>query len=533
MPRFKALFCILVFAFTTSVYSQNRSKGFEAISKLFNSGNYTDVLSSLDSYKPRTKLLRSEKAYFKGISQSRLEQFDPASKSLVQAINLGTKRKDVFYEAGQAYYGNNDLDLAQKYFILSAKSGFKPSISYYYVAYSSQIQEDFKKAKKYYAKMTKQKDTTKEYLQIAQYQLGEVLLELAVKKEEDKEKQKELVKKHVIKRYDMALKVDPNSRLAKDVEARKKEIIRRFGLDPNQLVSGKMFPKKRHRLTLSQSYKYDNNITLTTNLPSVQDTRKDSYIYETNAGASYSFLFAQRYIITPELKVKFVKHSDRETPEVFEDDRYEIKPALKQRLDHKVFGRAGSFTFDLKHDYAARDQYQIKELKKYSTGNTWTIGEKIGFFRFGDTGLSYSSGDTEYHDPALDYDLTSWTISQTVIRPTGNLFLLTFNYSESRFANAPTNDSDTTMLRMDYIVPKFANQYTFHVGFSVTFLKVLATQATTGTEKTFAPSFKLSKAVRPNVKLSVNYDYSKKVSDAGQSNEYTKHVTGFEISAEF
>jgi hypothetical protein len=67
----------------------------------------------------------------------------------------------------------------------------------------------------------------------------------------------------------------------------------------------------------------------------------------------------------------------------------------------------------------------------------------------------------------------------------------------------------------------------------VTFLKVLATVVTTGTEKTYAPSIKLTKAVRPNVKLSVNYDYSKKVSNAGESNEYTKHVTGFEISASF
>lgn len=528
MPSLKAAICLFSLLLAGQVFAQ-KQKGFEAISKLFNQGAYPQVLSALESYKPRKKVAQAEKAYFKGIAQSRLEQFDPASKSLKKAISLGSKRTDVYYEAGQAFYGNNDLPEAQKYFIMSAKSGFKPSISYYYVAYSSQILEDYKKGKKYYSKMIKQKDATPEYLQIAHYQLGEILLELATKKENTKE----LVKKHVIPRYETAYNVDVKSRLAKDIAARKLEIIRRYRLDPNQLVSGKMFPKKRHRLTLSQAYKYDNNITLTTNQPSVQDTRKDSYIYETNAGASYAFLFWQRYIITPEIKLKYVKHSDRETPEVYEDDRYEIKPAIKQRLDHKIGSRPGSFTFDYKWDYAARDQYQKKSLGKYSTGKSWAIGEKIGFFRFGDTGLSYSQGDTEYHDPNLDFDLTSWTITQTVIRPTGNLFLFMWNFSESRFGLAPTNDSDTTMFRVDYIVPKFANQYTFHVGFSVTFLKVLATQATTGTEKTYAPSFKLSKAVRPNVKLSLSYDYSKKVSDAGENNEYTKHVTGFEISASF
>lgn len=528
MPSLKALFCLIVLLVSSQAMAQ-KQKGFEAISKLFNSGAYSKVLEALDSYKPKKKNARAEKLYFKGIAQSRLEQFDPAVESLKKSIALGSNRADIFYELGQAYYGNNDLPAAQKNFVISAKKGFKPSISLYYVAYSSQIMENYKKAKKYYTLMLKQKDATPEYQQIANYQLAEILHELATKKENTKE----LVIKHVIPRYETAFAIDKKSRLAADIEARKKEIIRRYRLDPNQLVSGKMFPKKRHRLTLSQSYKYDNNITLTTNQPSVQDTKQDSYIYETNAGAAYSFLFKQRYILTPEIKIKYVKHSDRETPAVYEDDRYEIKPAIKNRLDHKLGKKAGSFTFDYKWDYAARDHYQQKSLGKYSTGSTWAIGEKIGFFRFGDTGLSYSQGETEYHDPALNYDLTSWTITQTVIRPTGSLFLLMANFSESRFTSAPANDSDTTMLRVDYIIPKFANQYTFHVGFSVTFLTVIATEATTGTEKTFAPSVKLSKAVRPNVKLSLNYDYSKKVSDAGENNEYTKHVTGFEISASF
>jgi hypothetical protein len=506
-----------------------QARGFDAISNLFSKGSYAEVLKSLKTYRPKKRSLKAEKEYFKGISESRLEQFDPATKSLLKAIALGSKRSDIYYETGQAFYGNNDLPKAQNYFVRSAKSGFKPSISYYYVAYSNQILESYNEAKKYYSLMLSQKDASKEYLQIANYQLAEVLHALAVKKNDTKD----LVVKYVIPKYDQALEIDPKSRLATDIEKRKKEIIRRYGLDPNQLVSGKMFPKKRHRLTLSQSYKYDNNITLTTNLPSVQATRKDSYIYETNAGASYSFLFGQRYILTPELKFKYVKHSDRETPAVYEDDRYEIKPALKNRLDHKIGKKAGSFTFDYKWDYAARDQYQKKSLGKYSQGSSWAIGEKIGFFRFGDTGVSYSKGSTDYHNPSLDYDLTSMTITQTVIRPSGSLFLLMANFSESRFGLAPTNDSDTTMLRLDYILPKFANQYSFHVGFSVTFLRVLATVANIGTEKTYAPSFKLTKSVRPNVKLSVNYDYSKKVSNAGVSNEYTKHVTGFEISASF
>lgn len=532
MPSLKALVCLLILFNSTLVFAQNsqaNQSGFKAISNLFIQGLYPEVLKALQNYNPKKKESRAEKEYFRGIAQSRLEQFDPATKSLKKALALGSKRADLYYEIGQAYYGNNDLAEAQKYFVLSAKSGFKPSISYYYVAYSSQILEDFQKAKKYYAEMLKQKDSTPEYLQIANYQLAEIFLELATKKDNTRE----LVKKHIIPRYDKAIAIDDKSRLSKDVVARKKEVIRRYRLDPNQLISGKMFPAKKYRLSISQAYKYDNNITLTTNLPTVQDTRKDSYIYETNANASYSFLFAQMYIITPELKLKYVKHSDRESPGVYEDDRYEIKPAIKQRLDHKLGSKPGSFTFDYKIDYAARDQYQLKSLSKYSQGRTWSVGEKIGFFKFGDSGVSYSNGTTEYHDSNLNFDLTSWTLTQTVIRPSGNLFLLMWNFSESRFHKAPTNDSDTTMLRVDYIVPKFANQYSFHVGFSVTFLKVLATLARTGTEKTYAPSIKLSKAVRPNVKLSVNYDYSKKVSDAGESNEYTKHVTGFEISANF
>lgn len=525
MPSLKALVCLVILFNSTHAFAQ----GFQTISKLFNQGLYSEVLKALDSYKPRKRDAKAEKEYFRGISQSRLEQFDPAAKSLKKALNLGSKRSDVYYEIGQAYYGNNDLPEAQKFFILSAKSGFKPSISYYYVAYSSQILEDYQKAKKYYAEMLKQKDATPEYLQIANYQLAEIFLELAIKKDATRE----LVKKHIIPRYDKAIDIDNKSRLSKDIVTRKNAVIKRYRLDPNQLISGKMFPAKRHRLSISQAYKYDNNITLTTNLPTVQATRKDSYIYETNGTAAYSFLFKQMYIITPELKLKYVKHSDRESSTVYEDDRYEIKPAIKQRLDHKLGSKAGSFTFDYKWDYAARDHYKVKSLSKYSQGRSWSVGEKIGFFRFGDSGVSYSNGTTEYYDNNLNFDLTSWTLTQTVIRPSGSLFLLMWNYSESRFHKAPTNDSDTTMLRVDYIIPKFANQYSFHFGFSVTFLKVLATLARTGTEKTFAPSMKLSKAIRPNVKLSVNYDYSKKVSDAGESNEYTKHVTGFEISANF
>ena len=123
MPSFKALVCLIAI-----ITSSQAIAGFEDISKLFNQGEYSKVLLALESFKPKKKIIRAEKFYFMGISQSRLEQYDPAAKSLIKAIKLGSKRSDIYYEVGQAHYGNNDLPTAQKYFALSAKNGFKPSL---------------------------------------------------------------------------------------------------------------------------------------------------------------------------------------------------------------------------------------------------------------------------------------------------------------------------------------------------------------------------------------------------------------------
>ena len=224
----------------------------------FKVGDYVKTLKLLKNVQGNKKILGA-KYYLEGLSLNRLQKYDEAESKFKSSLAIGHKADDLYYEFGQSLYANNNLEEARKIFNKSAIRGYKRNTSYYYVAHISQILEDWKLAKTYYLKITKGQGVDSNTMQIAQFQLGEVLLSMA---EIKKNKSKTLVSKYVVPQFNKAIKKDRNSLLAKEIIERKAEVQKLYDLDPNLYKNGKVIPQKKWEFSYSQEFRYDNNITL-------------------------------------------------------------------------------------------------------------------------------------------------------------------------------------------------------------------------------------------------------------------------------
>lgn len=485
----------------------------------FKLGNYIESLNTLGKVRGGKKIMGA-KYYLEGVSLNRLQRYDEAELKLSASLSAGHRAEDLYYEYGQSLYANNKLEEAREVFNKSARSGYKKHTSFYYIAHISQILEDWKLARSYYQKITKSKNVETNLLQIAHFQLGEVLLSIA---EIKKNNSRNLVAKYVLPRMDQAISSDRNSLLAKEITTRRDEIQKRYDLDPTLYKNGRPIPARNWEFSFSQEFRYDNNITLATDLPSVQATQKDSNIFEMTVQSSFNKAFARRWTFTPDLRFSYLIHQDRDASEVFQNDQYKISPAVRSAVQHTLFGNPAALILDWDWDYIARDKLGDKNVSFYSRAATYTLGERFKLFGQGETTFKVKLKNYEGYQDSLDTTTTSFTADHILILPASTIMVLFFSYDK---IDAVTDSSDQSSIlgRIDYIIPGIANQYILNGAMSANFIK----KDLAGTNDiTLSPSVKLSKKITKKSKLNISYTYTQNLSDT-TANEYSKHVTGIE-----
>jgi len=517
------LFFTLLFTINFNTLAQNSS--FTDIYKVFKKGDYTQTIKLLKEQKKTAKSF-----YLFAISYNRLQEFDKSIPYFKAAIKAKSKSKDIFYEYGQALYAASELEKARSAFHKSAKLNFKAPSSYYYMGHISQVLEEYKKAKLSFEKILKLKDSDKAILQVARFQLAETLLSLARKKKDPKR----IVKKYILPQLVKALKVDNDSTTAKDIKKRKSEIEKEFGLDPNLMINGRRISKKSYRLNFAQKLEYDNNITQSTDQPTVKATQKDSYIFETTANAHYRIILKRRFSLKPGIRFTKVKHNDRDSSEVYTNDYWSITPSLKNSFEHKLFNKMATTLFDLSYEYKERDREAKKEKVFYNRTITYTLGEKVKFFSFGDSTFKLKRKVYRSWDKSLHNDVSTFSYDQVVSIPRKFLLLFLYQYDGTDYFNNTSSSTKSNLIRFDFIKSNFLQSIDLGVNLSTTFLSYDdATESqNNGTEVTLASGFSLTKKVNKYVRFVIAYDYSHAYSD-NESNKYSKHVTGATIKLNF
>ncbi|WP_372654612.1 tetratricopeptide repeat protein [Halobacteriovorax sp.] len=524
-------YCALVltgFIFTANI-SANETNVIKKSLEAFQTGSYTKVIEGLSSLR-ETSQNRATKFYLIALSHNKLQNYDQSIPFFIKAIKSKSTAKDIYYEYGQALYANNELNKARIAFNKSNSLGYKKDSSIYYIAHISQILEENKIAKKFYTQIIKSETADSGLKQVARFQTGEVLLSMARENDETER----LVKQFVLPQLDKAVEVDDSSSLAREIKSRKKEIEREFGLDPNILYNGKRISSKRWNLSFTQDVSFDNNISLTNDLPSSAASREESFVLKSKMRTGYDFIAKKRFIINPEIGITLKNHTNRDSDAVKSEDSYDISPTINTSLEHKAFNNPASLFFNIDYNYNSKYRTELSRKAFYNRSTTYTFGEKFKFFSKGDTSIKFKYKDLVSYTETLHNKTTSFSIDQLYLTQNSSIFMFLISYDSLDTYNNTSSSTNSTLLRVDYIKPNIFPKVTLHIGTSINFVSYTDANESLerGTEKTFTPSIKLTKKVTGNFKYSFGYSYTKN-SSIKSDYDYSKHVTTSSIKYSF
>jgi len=482
----------------------------EEFYKNFKAGQYPKALESLNNLKSAPN---GTKSYLMGLTYSKMQEYDKAAASFETAIREKNNNSDIYYEYGQALYAANELKKAREAFKSSANNKFNRPASLYYVAHISQILEEQEMAKEYFLLAIKDKESDPKMKQISQFQLGETLLAIAREKSAQPEDLLRRVERYILPMMNSAYNLDKRSSLAAEINTRISEVMVEFNLDPNLLANGRRIDPKRYNGYVSQKIRHDDNISLVNEENNVQQTKKDSFIFETEAFGLYKFIVNKRFIISPEARLTFTQHSDRNEPEVYQNDSLVMNFALKNKYEHKIKDLPASFIFDIDYSRTNKDWQAQKKKEFYAKATTFTFGETFSYFNFGDTTFKVKRKNYVGASETISNHTTAISADQTIFLPIQHLIVVMFEADFiDNFNNSSTN-TNTFLLRLDYIIPEIRPTYTLGLALATTMTDTLDQKATRGTEVSLNPSIDLSKDLSDKSKISINYDFTKSSSD--------------------
>lgn len=496
----------------------------------FSRGSYANAVRELQAIQTQDKKILSSKFYLLGISHARLQQFTRSSEALVEAAKLDNKSADLYYELGQSLYAKNQLEEARRAFLRSFKNGFKKDVSLYYMGHISQILYEHDKAIGFYSELIKEESADTNMRQIAHFQRAESLLSSMEELPEKVLRQR--VESEVLPGLQLALETDPEGDAVNDIKQRQQEIRDRYNLDPNKMLNGRPIPKKRFTLFYSQKLRFDDNITLANDQPTVTSTQKESYISDFTLFSSYHLPVKRRLSVIPEVRLNKLYHHDRADSGIYTNDRYTISPSVRNRIEYKPFGKMAAILFQLSHDYTAQDRNANKDLRFFARSWTYSLGHRIQLLPWGETTLRYRYKTYRAHSSNLDNDTHTVSLDQIFVLPNRHLAIFLINYDDVDNFNAPNNSTANLMLRLDYIINSIIPKTDLYFGLSYSALDTKAQSASRGTEPTWNPSLKISRRISPALRLYLEHAYNKKTSD-DDARAYTKNATTLELRYDF
>jgi tetratricopeptide (TPR) repeat protein len=512
-----------------NLYAQSSS--LNEFNQFFKSGQYIKALSALEKSNSKDFVL-GQRAYLEGICYSKLQEFDKAIRSFETAINEKNENTDLQYEYGQALYAANELKAARKAFKESAAKKFNTPASIYYVAHISQILEEYPEAKNSYTELIKNKESDIKIKQIARFQLTETLLLIMREKVKDKSELEKSVEKYIVPMMKQAYNTDKGSQTASEIDQRLHEIQKEFNLDPDLMANGRRISAKRYNGYFSQKIKFDSNISLTNEENNIQQSKKESFIFESEGYGKYDFVFKKKIIVSPEVRVNFVQHSDQDSPQVYQNDSFSINANLKNKYEHVVFSQPASFLFDIELGKLSKDWKQTHKREAYSTSSTFGIGEAFTYFSTGDTSFKFKRKNFTGETELISNHTTSISGDQTFSLANQNLLIALLEADFINNFNNPSTNTDTYLLRFDYLVPDIMPKYTLGLALATTITDTKDQKATRGTELSLNPSIDLSKEINEKMKISINYDFTKNKSKLSDY-DYKKHVFSTEFRYSF
>lgn len=513
--------------------TQSQSEIYKRASQHFQQGKYRATLIELDSIlslqSSNQKLDKTKLGliyYWKGICHNRLQEFAEAIQNFDLALTNDYSPVDLHYEYGQALFAADKLSEARLQFKESLRKKFKRAVSLYYIAFISRELGERKKAITFFKAINKLESTeTKEVLQAAEAQIGDIYLE-QVEKHPDSFRS---VESYVIPQYQRAVAVDRNSTLASTIKDKILNLQKRYDLILLKLRNGRPTLMPPYFLKLATEVGMDSNVTFTPTEQEVSESNKQSPFARVDSIGRYTFYVQDMISIAPEFRFNMTRYLNRK-PDIHRNDNYLIAPAIRTAYEHELWKRPASFLVDYDFSLIERDIEAQEKLKQASQSHTLMLGERFNYFEAGESIIRLRRRVFRSYNAAFNSTSTSLTYEQ-IKNFKENILLFYSNFDMTRVEDAVYNTNSLT-LRGDLVMARVRDWFTPSFGLGVTYTDPF-NNANRGKEFLFNPSGRISKTFKNNWRSNLKVDYQKYTSEDEVNFAYTKYIYSFELEYVF
>ncbi len=518
---------LLTILVTPAAFSQTATE-LNPVYSHFSRGYYADSLDEIDKLKkkyPKSGLLH----YWEGLCYKKMQEYQDAHELFVDAKKLGYNNKELNYEHGQVLYALKKNKHALAAFTRSIRQNFQVAQSKIYIAQILEELKYIKKAYKFYDSASKSNDEN--ISQAATFKKAEILK----KRANLLKNPKDILVKKVLPKYQQALDKAPNSSIAQQISYEIYKLKNAYGLLPRKLKNGNFLPIQKWDFDFTQTFGYESNVVQEADGATVSSSQKDSAVLTSDLFAAYRFNIEDTWIIEPKFRTTKARYSERENADVYQNDNWATNFKLKTRYEHFLFGKKATASFEPGWTYNQKDFNSRKELSDYNDTYLFTLSEKFNVFTFGPTTLRLKFEVVEDAAPTrtLDRETTGFNLEQTINFPNSTFLLLVNENRYNRYKVAKTTNTNSSLIRADYIVPDLFLGFDATVNFSFTATDYFKQKDARGVETKRAPGFNIARTFWKKLKLKLKYTSTRNSSKDKNNYEYENNVSEFELKYSF
>jgi tetratricopeptide (TPR) repeat protein len=480
---------------------------FSGVAYYFGQGSFSLALRELNKIEQK---LRAEGgrdqsvygmiAYWKGITYSRMQEYPAAIAHFQQALKLGYKPADIFYEYGQVLFAAEKLAPARQLFRQSLRSNHLRAVSLYYMGFISHQLKEKKQAVAYYRAIAHlPKEETSEVWQAAELQIADIYLEQA-----QKQASASVIQAKVIPQYQKALMIDEESRLSLVIREKILELQKKYDLAMLHLINGRPTLRPPHFLRIAMEAGLDTNVLFYPDETTLSSSDQQSAYTRTDLFGRYTFYLSNFISISPEFRVNHTRYQNR-LPEIQRNDSLSMAPALRLAYEHSLFGKPAALLLDYEFNEVRRDLYAQNELVFNSRAQTFMLGERLHLFGAGESIFRLRYRAFESFIPSSNSATTSLVWEQLV--PFSNSMLVFFTSYDRTEVEDTRFSTNAMAFRGDYLFPRIKNLFTPSLGLGVTSIDPINDRANRGRELMLNPNARLTRVLGKKWRSSLKYDY--------------------------
>jgi tetratricopeptide (TPR) repeat protein len=509
MLKFLFVICLIIegislsLCFAQSELNKN-DPALKAFNALYKDAKYEEALEALKEVKTDA-LAPKNRFYYLGITHSKLLNYEKAIEEFKEAVRAGCDSPALQYEYGQALYANNELHDARDAFIKSSNTKYNYIPSIYYIAYISELMEEYTLAKHNYVKIIKYPNVDQHMHQVALFQYAKILLEMLRKQDRtliylDREVTKN-IPKYVLPILNKAYNLNPDADIAGEINKLIKDLTKEFSLDANIMANGRRVSKNRRYTSFTTRLKHDDNW--------YSKGRGVAY-QEHEFYTKYMFVRDKRIITTPDIRITNTKFRNQKDSAIFSKDSFGVYTNLKNRIEHKAYSQPASAIFDFDFSKTYKDLNKDHTFKPYARNFGWAIGEQFNYFSAGETTLKLKVSDSKDMTDDFYNTLTNtFSYDQNIYVNQGQqLLALSASVSQSIYKYYRYLNTNSYTLSATYLLFEVLPDSTLTLGMSTTVTDPKLQRESRGYEINFNPSIDFSVTLFNYLNLSINYNYS-------------------------